>query len=259
MKRLVNSTFILLLFIISFQPLLSERFIQTYIPYISFAEYPYISGIATVNDYEQQKTVNEGYTLTITENDQKAAVIETKLVKKIDENHGIIWFRYKTTLPKKQDRIINFHYDINSIHNYKGEISFFKSSEKSLVENSMNYSTDENSDSQKHNSITEKYIQYVQTAKPLIKRYCSFQKTNEIKNSTKLTLKFDKVRMRDKPNLSSKTVEILSEGEVVTSQGQLGGNMTHAELRGTLYFSQFILVKTKNGKEGWVFLGTLEE
>jgi hypothetical protein len=69
----------------------------------------------------------------------------------------------------------------------------------------------------------------------------------------------DKLNLRDKPNLTSKVVYQLTEGEDVVFLGKKTKEEVTIQLRETNYTAPWVLVQAKNGTQGWVFAGGLKK
>ena len=253
----------------------AEWFIETSIPYISTSEYPFIIGVAVIHDFEEQEMVNKNkpYTIVLVENGSRREIVPytaskdqwTYPIEQIDKNTMLIWFRYRSHESKNAERRIKLIFDTNGFHNLDGEEFLFKHYNKNLIANSHDYGNNppsytrgpDNEDYIK--TRTGAYIKFINKYKSLNDKYCWELLHREYSKGTKLRCRFDKVRVREKPDLSSETITFLKEGEVVTATGNNGGRQSRAELRGKIYFAHFVKVTTDGGKQGWVFNGALEK
>ncbi|OHD55192.1 MAG: hypothetical protein A2Y33_05265 [Spirochaetes bacterium GWF1_51_8] len=69
----------------------------------------------------------------------------------------------------------------------------------------------------------------------------------------------DKLNLRDKPSLDSKVLYQFAEGEDLSYLGKKTSDTVTIELRGVKYTAPWVLVKSKTGKEGWVFAGAVKK
>ncbi len=254
----------------------AEWFLRTSIPHISTLDYPFISGVAVINDFEGVETLSKdmSFKMVLVENGNSKRISPheasseqwAEVIEQIDKNTVLVWFKYKSYQSKNSNRSIRLYFDTNGFQNLDGEEFYFRPSNRHIIVNSMDYIKkppsyergQQNNEKYKNKRI-QSFIDFNKQYKSLNNLYCWELLDIHYSSGTKLKCRFEKVRVRNNPNLSSETITFLKSGEVVESLGNNGGKCCRAELRGKIYFSRFVKIKTNKGKEGWVFIGALEK
>lgn len=76
---------------------------------------------------------------------------------------------------------------------------------------------------------------------------------SEASSQNYLYSEVDKLSVRRSPDLKSKRITSLDEGERVTDLGQSSRNIISVKLRGVQTKGPFYLIRTRKGVEGWVY------
>ncbi len=79
----------------------------------------------------------------------------------------------------------------------------------------------------------------------------------EIETETQAYCKVNNLRVRELPDLNSKVIAMLSEGETVVYLKERSDKTETVELRGQKVTAPFYRIKTQKGESGWVFGGAL--
>lgn len=84
------------------------------------------------------------------------------------------------------------------------------------------------------------------------------EKGPEIINDSLAFSIVNNLRVREQPDLNSKVISMLQEGEEVAFLGEKSDNTESVELRGQKITAAFFKIKTQSGEVGWVFGGAVD-